>query len=64
MLSLGTDIAQPAEHVIAAAKVHPTRYARARLGDISDAGYDAALVQIDSAEDPLAVLGSLADQTR
>ncbi|WP_420443883.1 hypothetical protein [Candidatus Poriferisodalis sp.] len=64
MLSLGPDVAGLAEHVVTAAKVPSTGPARARFGDIADAGYDAALVQLDPGEDPVAVLGSLADQIR
>ena len=64
MLSLGTDIAELAQHVATAAKVPPTGPARARFGDIADTGYDAALIQLDPGEDPVAVLESLADQTR
>ena len=64
MLSLGPDVAQLAEHVATAAKVPPNADARSRFGEIADAGYDAALVQLDPGEDPVAVLGSLADQIR
>ena len=64
MPSLGTDIAQPPGHLVAAAKVPPIGAARARFGEFSDAGYDAAMVPLDPKEDPGAVMGSLADQTR
>lgn len=59
-LDLGPGLAQLTGGTVVAAAVPAAAEARARFGELADAGYDAAVVRIDRGEDALEILETLA----